>query len=142
MTTAYRSISLFFLTLFAAAFAIACGANVERLSLHDTRLTLDDRRWLADAEDEVSIARAGHAKAVQELEHAREFDRYVNDSVDEHWPRAGAASAARDKLENLADERITLAQLEVDAAEENLERAQAQLVRARAETAVRADIAA
>ena len=44
------------------------GAQVERLNLRDPRLPIEARRWLADAEDEVVIARARMEMGQAEVE--------------------------------------------------------------------------
>jgi hypothetical protein len=140
----YRRISpVLVVPLLVTAVALcACGPRVSRIALDDQRLPLEARRWLADAEDEVSIASASHDEARNRLDEAREFRNYVNSDVNPNWPNNAQASQAESRLERLVQERIRLAQLGVDAAEARIVLAQALLVRARAETAVRHDIAA
>jgi hypothetical protein len=128
-----RPVVAAFLVLLAAG----CGPRVARLSLHDPRLPLEARRWLADAEDEVAIAAVSLEEAQHRLEEAHQFRDYASHL---NWP--GAAGNARQRLDQMVRERIDLANDEVDAANQRVAVAQAQLVRARAETAVRHDIAA
>jgi hypothetical protein len=123
-----------------AVAASACGPRVARLDLHDRRLPVEARRWLADAEDEVSIAQVELDEAEESLETAQEFKRYVDRHVNPRWPRSSSASGAREKLGQLARERITLARLELRAAEKQGDLARARLSLARAETAVRHDL--
>jgi len=118
----------------------ACGPRVARLSLHDRRLPVEARRWLADAEDEVSIAEVELDGAEESLETAQDFKRYVERHVNPRWPRSSAASGAREKLGQLTRDRIALARLELRSAEKQGELARARLVLSRAETAVRHDL--
>lgn len=129
-----------FTTLTALALSAGCGPRVERITLDDARLPLDARRWLADAEDEVAIATAGLDQAQDRLAGAYEFRDYVERDVEPRW--SGGATSARQRLEQLVDARLALARLEVNAAEARISLARVMLVRARAETAVRHDIAA
>lgn len=122
--------------------AAACGPRVAPVSLHDPRLPVEARRWLADAEDEVAIAGAALEEARTELETAEAFKRYVDRDVNPRWPRSAPATAARDKLGDLVRERLALARLEVRAAEKQGDVARARLRQTRAETAVRHDIRA
>ena len=119
--------------------AASCGPRVDRIPLNDPRLPVEARRWLADAEDEVAIAQVGLDEAEEELAEARNFRRYVEAL---RWPSAGPASTARQRLDRMVEERLNLARLVVDMSNQRIALAQAMLVRARAETAVRHDIAA
>ncbi len=127
--------------LLLVASTTACGPNIARLSLSDPRLPLEARRWLADAEDEVSITTAGLEEARSNLEESLDFRRYVDRHVDSRWPSGSGSSAARQRLESMVDARIALSRLEVEASEVRILLARAMLVRARAETAVRYDLA-
>lgn len=118
-----------------------CGSRVARLSLHDYRLPVEARRWLADAEDEVSIAQAELDEADARLEEAEDFRTHVDREVEPRWPSNAAANGARQKLQQLARDRIDLAEQERRTAELRFELAEARLVQTRAETAVRHDIA-
>jgi hypothetical protein len=133
----YRSLGLVALALVAAA----CGPRVRRLSLSDQRLPVEARRWLADAEDEVSIAAAERDQAQDSLRQAHDFEQYVSRDVNPRWPSSASASGARERLGQLVRERIRLAQIELDVAERRVALARARLVQTRAETAVRHDLA-
>jgi hypothetical protein len=115
--------------------AAGCGPRVARVSLHDPRLPVEARRWLADAEDEVAIAAVGLEEAEHGVDEAHQFRDYANRL---NWP--GNAATARQRLDQMVRERITLANVELDVAAQRVAVSQAQLVRARAETAVRHDI--
>jgi hypothetical protein len=125
------------LVIAVALLAAGCGPRVARISLHDPRLPLDARRWLADAEDEVAIAGVSLEDAQHVLDEAHQFRDYANAL---RWP--GTAGTARQRLEVMVRDRIDLGNAEVDAATARMNVANAQLIRARAETAVRHDIAA
>lgn len=140
--TMIRKRALLIATLAVACLTSACGPRVARLTLDDPRLPLEARRWLADAEDEISIARASRDEATSALEEAREFRTYVNQTVLPNLPRSGAASTAEQRLERMVQERIRVAELDLEAAEARIVLANAMLIRARAETAVRHDLAA
>ena len=120
--------------------AAACTPRVARLSLGDRRLPVDARRWLADAEDEVSIARADIEEAQRRLDEAQEFRRFCDGHVAGRWPSSAAASGARERLSALARERLQLARLELRLAERRQSLARARLALTRAETAVRHDL--
>lgn len=125
------------LVVAVALLAAGCGPRVARISLHDPRLPVEARRWLADAEDEVAIAAVSVEEAEHQRDEAHQFRDYANAL---RWP--GNAGTARQRLEVMVRNRIDLANAEVDAANRRMTVANAQLLRARAETAVRHDIAA
>jgi hypothetical protein len=125
------------LVVAVALLAAGCGPRVARISLHDPRLPVEARRWLADAEDEVAIASVSLDDAEHQLEEARQFRDYANAL---RWP--GNAGTARQRLDVMVRNRIDLGNAEVNAATQRMNVANAQLVRARAETAVRHDIRA
>ncbi len=124
-----------------ATLSLSCGPRVARLGLNDSRLPVEARRWLADAEDEVSIARAERDEAQVRLDQAQDFRRYVDQDVSSRWPRNAAAASAREKLGNMARERIRLAELEFRGTDKRVSVARARLVETRADTAVRHDLA-
>jgi hypothetical protein len=119
---------------------VHCFPRVDRVALHDPRLTQEARRWLADAEDEVAIADVGLEEALNRQDEAKAFRSYVSRDVHPNWPRSAAASGARERLSALVERRLSLAQVEVDSARQRVALAQAFMVRAHAETAVRHDI--
>lgn len=121
----------------AAILLAACGPRVKPISLHDQSVPADSRRYVADTQDAVSIARAARDEALRELDAVREWRRDVVRGVD--WPAKAEAAIA--KLEILADERMKLAELEVQQADLALALAQAKYELVTAETAVRHDIA-
>ena len=125
-----------------------CGGHtVQRIDLRDPRLPADARHWLADAEDEVAIARGrvedaetavASMRAYRDLMAARVREVEARASTEALRSKAGALSTA---MLTYAEERVRLKRLEAAAAETGLRLAEARLTLARAETAVRHDIA-
>ncbi len=124
-------------TLFAVL-VWSCGARVKPISLHDQSIPVDSRRFVADTQDAVSIARVSRDEASRELASVRQWRREVVRGV--AWP--DKASSAIDQLEILADNRVELAEMELDKADAALELALAKYDLVTAETAIRHDIAA
>lgn len=121
----------------AVLLATSCGPRVKPISLHDPSIPVDSRRFVADTQDAVAIARVKRDEAASELTRVREWRRTVVRGLD--WPRS--ADAAIDRLEILADGRVELAELELDRADAALELALAKYDLVTAETAIRHDIA-
>ncbi len=129
--------------------ATGCGVHkrVAPLSLHDPRLPIEARKWLADAEDEVAIARARVDEAEVELARLKAYrrDMVARVAAMQQRSRAGGSAVAADDLKarfNLhLNERIELADRELDAARKALSLSRARLTLARAETAIRHDVA-
>lgn len=115
-----------------------CGARVKPISLHDQSIPVDSRRFVADTEDAVSIARVSRDEAARELSEVREWRREVVRGVD--WPQS--AASAIQQLEVVADNRVLLAEMELDKADAALELAEAKYDLVTAETAIRHDIGA
>lgn len=116
----------------------ACGPEVRPLDIHDPRLPADARRWIADAEDEVGIARTTlrEARAV-----AREVRRWrLRLTTGTAWSGPQAATAAQ-MMQQLTDARVALADREVDRARAGLDLALARRTEANATTAMRHDLA-
>lgn len=130
-----------------AGFTWACGSiEVERLNLRDPRLPIEARRWLADAEDEVAIAHARVDQSETDWQALRAYRASLRDRLEEAWTtQAGRAPAQGDKSTKsifvYADERVKLAEMELDFARTELELAERRLTQARAETAIRYDVA-
>ena len=128
-------------------FTSACASmGVQKLSLTDPRLPLEARRWLADAEDEVAIARSQVVDARDTVRRLEENRESIIVRLEDTWfagkggAKAEGAAASR-AFVDYADERITLARLELEAAQKRLELAGTRLTQARAETAIRYDLA-
>ena len=130
--------SLIAVVLALAFSASACGPRVKRISLHDNSIPVDSRRFVADTEDAVAIARVKRDEAQRELSKVRDWRREVVRGT--NWP--SAANAAIDQLEVLADNRVELAQMELERADAALELAKAKYDLVTAETAIRHDVAA
>lgn len=116
----------------------ACGPRVKPISLHDQSIPVDSRRFVADTQDAVSIARAARDEASMDLAEVRKWRKEVVRGV--AWP--DSAASAIEKLEILADNRVALAEMELDKADAALELAEAKYDLVTAETAIRHDIAA
>lgn len=113
----------------------ACGGSkVPRLSPRDARLPSEAARWLADAEDQVEIARARVDDAEKELKNNRHYARSLEGRVASMGPLVPQADV-------VSRERVTLAERELRAARRTLSLAQARLTLTRAETAMRHDLA-
>lgn len=115
----------------------ACGPRVKPISLHDQSIPVDSRRFIADTQDALSIARASRDEAQRELDTVREWRRDVVRGVD--WPQV--AEPAIRKLDELASARVELAEMELRAADLAVELAEAKVELTTAEMAVRHDIA-
>ena len=118
-----------------------CGAEVAKLSLRDPRLPVEARRWLADTEDEVAVARAEVDDARVNLERVKSYRREMRDN--DPFPKSDGPSPekTRDIFERYADERVELREMELDGALISLELSVARLTQVRAETAIRYDLA-
>jgi hypothetical protein len=121
------------------------GTKVPILSLRDPRLPDEARRWLADAEDEVAIARSRVDDAEKILEEQKAYGESLDERLKDAWAtekgRAQAAGEkAREIFETYAEQRVILAQAELKAAKKSFELAKTRLTQARAETAARYDV--
>lgn len=119
---------------------VSCGSQtVTALGLYDPRLPPDSRSWVADADDQIVVARAWAEEAEERM---REIERWREEEVSQvAWPDSGQASAAEDAREEMADLRVELARLEYDRAKAQLGLAYAKWRQVHAETAMRHDIA-
>lgn len=123
--------------ILAVLLMTACASGVEPISIHDPSVPIEGRRLIADAEDGVAIARAKRDEAAQELRRMEGWRRKIRSHTD--WPAGG--STAVTALNNLADSRVRLAQLQRDRAEIAIELAQMELEMITARVAVRNDLA-
>lgn len=132
------------LTVLIGLAAASCATGeVQRLDLRDPRLPAEARRWLADAEDEVAIAWARMDDLRAELARLEEYREQQLDQLDElaRGPAKADGEKTAGAFERYADARVELAELELETAEIALELARTRLTQARAETAVRYDVA-
>ncbi len=130
--------------LFAASLLIGCGGHVKYLSLRDERLPLEARRWLADAEDEVAIARARVVDAENVLSKIEDYQEHMVGQLKDQWggSRGGADGLkAWQMFAAYIKERVGLAELTLKAANVAEDLAKMRLTQARAETAMRYDLA-
>ena len=115
----------------------ACSSGVKPIGLHDSNVPLDARRFVADAQDAVSIARARRDDAVLEMNATQVWrSELTNASM---WPKG--SEGLLKKLEIFADSRVTMADLKLERAELQLSLAEAKYTLSTAETAMRNDIA-
>jgi len=125
------------LTILALLLATGCGAHVKPIDLHDPLVPLESRRLLADAQDAIAIARVDDEKARQNLHMTRNWrDELLEDR---RWGKV--SDSALEKLEQFADARVKLAELELDKADARVDLAKSKYKLVTAETAVRHDIA-
>lgn len=128
-----------------AVLFIGCGETVARLDLRDPRLPVEARRWLADTEDEVAIARAMCDDLEAELKQLNEYQERLTENIEDDWPEdrstGDEGKQASSAFKAYAKERVVFKKLELEEARAVLELAKARLMQARAETAVRYDIA-
>jgi chromosome segregation ATPase len=117
------------------------GSKVEALSLRDPRLPEDALSWLADAEDEVAIAGAQVDDAEDTLVELESYGKDLDARVGHLAQQSQKAAEVERLFADLSRERVRLQRLELKTARQNLEYAEARLTLARAETAVRYDLA-
>ena len=137
-----------FCALFCASlFAVGCGSvNVKTISLRDNRLPIEARRWLADSEDEVAIATARVDDKSFRLYRLERYQDRMLKRVANDWNKgkAGAAESGKKAIaswKKLLGARLEFAKLEVTGAIRGLTLARLRLDQARAETAIRYDLA-
>jgi hypothetical protein len=123
-----------------ATVLIACGGGPQTrpFALDDPRLPTDARRWIADAEDAVVVARARLATAEVDLESVRAWQRAMGSAPPLTGSSASTTTARRD---GLALARIAHAKSMAAETSQFLTLARERLVLAYAETAMRHDIA-
>lgn len=116
---------------------IGCGGqNIKPVDLNNPVISVESRRFVADAEDAVSIARARLSERRDELARARQSRENLLSR--EQFEKAD--SSVRAKLRALLDERVELQALRAELAEADLELAETKLELAHAQTAVRHDL--
>jgi hypothetical protein len=124
-------------------FVIGCG-GVKHLSLSDTRLLIEARRWFADAEDEVAITTARVVDARKNLKRIETYQDTVVSELKKKWPKGKSSQdglKAWKAFDAYTEARVKLAEAILDAANESRNLAMMRLTQARAETAMRYDIA-
>ena len=133
---------LIFIVVFVSI-AGGCG-GVKNLSLTDARLPIEARRWLADAEDEVAITTARVIEAEKGLRKVEEYQENVVEKLRKSWTSGRAASEGEKAwvaFNNYTQQKVTLAKAILESAETDKTLAELRLKQARAETAMRYDIA-
>ena len=121
----------------------ACG-GVKHLSLSDARLPIEARRWLADAEDEVAITTARVVDAKKNLRKIEHYQDSVVDKLKKAWSGGKSGSdgiKAWEAFNNYTEARVKLAEQILENANMARQLAEMRLTQARAETAMRYDIA-
>lgn len=120
------------LALLATVIALgACGTRVKPLSPRDLTLPQETRRWIADAEDGVIIARAHRDAEAASLEAMNTWSSEILDRA-----RFRGGSSPKNALERLMDGRVRLEELELDEADAALDLSEAKFVLANAERSV------
>ncbi len=119
--------------------ASACGGGVKMLDTRDERLPLAARRWVADAEDGVLVARAFRDRAQLRKDEVVARSRSLGEEADALAASGGGDAAER--LRQVADARATLARDELKLAEAELAMAEARRAQINAEAAVQHDLA-
>ncbi|MDX9720758.1 MAG: hypothetical protein RBU37_08415 [Myxococcota bacterium] len=125
-----------FLLCLAQCTLLACGSSVAPIDLRSNAIPIEARRFLADAQDSASVARARRDDARIRLEQTEAWQQAILES--ETWPSDGGASNA---LRQLAEERMRLARLLFERAEAEVELAESKLELITAQTAIRNDLA-
>jgi len=140
MTTSTQMRSLGGLLVGFCALLMACGGGPQTrpFALDDPRLSTDARRWIADAEDAVVVARSRSAAAQADLASVRGWLEAMGRAPALTGPAATATTARRDEL---AMARIAAAEATLKENAELLNLTRERLVLAYAETAMRHDIA-
>ncbi len=126
------------LTVLVLLMGSSCGQTVRPLSIHDSRLPLDARRWIADAEDAVTVTAAWRDEAKEAVDAALQWRSTSVRALS--WPTTTEATLAQTTLGELAEARIRLARLELALAEAELALAKTRRTQVNAETAVRYDL--
>ncbi len=121
-------------------------SGVQRLNLRDTRLPIEARRWLADAEDEVAIAQGHLDDAEAALDKQKAYRKSLIDRLKDAWSKdkgnkGTTGKKAQQAFVSYADEKVRLFELELTFTERALDLAVTRLTQARAETAMRYDLA-
>ncbi len=116
---------------------IGCGSSVKPIDLHDPNVPLDARRFVADAQDAVSIARARRDEAADRLAFAENWQDEV--TTPELWPKG--SDAILQKLKTFTQARVDMSELEFEQASAKLDLAEAKYDLSTAQTAMRNDLA-
>lgn len=123
-------------TVLALAAVTGCGGpSIDPIDIHDPVVSVESRRYVADAEDAVSIARNGVDEADRQLVKVRERRKDM-------LAGQGLSSSAVESLRRLLDERVRLAEMRLTKARAELALAEAKLDQVYAETAVNHDLEA
>jgi hypothetical protein len=123
------------LALFVATSGCA-GQSVDRIDIHDPVISGESRRFVADAEDAVSIAKSGVDEYRRQLRETRERRETMLSSKAWAEIQQGVVSS----YEALLDARVKLAELKLARAQAELDLAREKLRAVYAETAVRHDM--
>lgn len=112
------------------------GQSVDPIDIHNPVISVESRRFVADAQDAVSIARSALNEDERQFAEARERKKeLLSNSKWKEMPEAVVQS-----FQKLLDARIKLAQLRRDLAAAELALAEEKLTEVYAETAVRHDL--
>jgi hypothetical protein len=124
------------MTALLVGLAGCAGQTVTPIDIHDPVISVESRRFVADAQDAVSIARSGADYARLKLDAALEQRRTL--LAGDAWK--GVSEAVVASFRNLLDARVQLAELRLELAEARVDLAAEKLREVYAETALRHDI--
>lgn len=127
--------SLKILFAFLLVSAAACSQTVKPIGLQELVVPLDARRFVADAQDGVSIAKSHVDDAEMHLEKMEHWHATVKDSG---WP---SNANARASLTKLSEARLKIVKMELELANAEFELAEAKYELVTARTAIRHDLA-
>ena len=116
--------------------ATGCATSVEPIDIHNPVISVESRRFVADAQDAVSIARSALNEQQRQFQSAKQ--RRKDLLSDPAWKQA--PKAVRQSFQKLLDARLELAKLRRDRAQAEVDLAEAKLTEVYAETAVRHDL--
>lgn len=134
-TSMKRLLTICVLALVTAVAGCA-GQTVEPIDIHNPIISVESRRFVADAQDAVSIARSAANEDRRQLAEAKERRKELLAS--EAWK--DVPKSVMQSFQKLLDARIELAELRLELAEAELALAEEKLVEVYAETAVRHDL--
>ncbi len=134
----YKTADLLILTIMLMLITsiIGCSNKVDSLSIQDNRLPLDSRRYLADAEDAVAIAKTFRDTAWGDLIQAQNLATRLDAEL--RWDGCGDGKTEFDVVQ---ENHLQLMQLRYQMALAALAHSNQNLVLITAETAMRQDLA-
>jgi len=127
------------LVLAALVLGAGGGRRLKPIDLRDPTVPIEARRWIADAQDEVGMARAELVDAERAVTVARDEQATASRRALASADLPGAASFL-ERYQQVAQARLDLATATADAARARFRYADARLTLAHAEVAIRYDL--